>query len=157
PFVMLLLDIWPLQRIENAGWRAFVSKPFFKLAFEKWQLFLLVAGSCVVTFFAQKSGGAGVSMEHLPFAARLSTATTAYFDYVVKAFWPVRLAVLYPLAHEQPTWRLALAVVFLVFISIVAFVTMKRWPFFLVGWLWFLGTLVPVIGFVQVGAQAMAD
>ncbi len=157
PFVMLLLDVWPLQRVENAGWPTFLTKPFRKLVFEKWPLFLLVAASCVVTFFAQKTGGAVVGMEHLPFAARVANAITAYFDYVVKAFWPVHLAVLYPLPHEQPVWHLALAAVFLLIISFAAIATMKRWPFLLVGWLWFLGTLVPVIGLVQVGSQAMAD
>ena len=157
PFVMLLLDVWPLQRVENSGWRSFFTKPFGKLAFEKWPLFLLAAASCVVTFFAQKTGGAVVGMEHLPFGARVANAVTAYFDYVLKAFWPVHLAVFYPLSHEQSMGHLALAVVCLAVISIAAIAVMKRWPFLLVGWLWFLGTLVPVIGLVQVGSQAMAD
>jgi tetratricopeptide (TPR) repeat protein len=157
PFVMLLLDLWPLRRVENIGVRTFFTPQFGKLVLEKWLWFILVAASSVVTFFAQKAGGAVQSTEHFPLAARLANAVTAYFDYVLKACWPVRLAVFYPLAHEQSAWRLVIAAVFVLGLSFAAVMTIKRWPFFLVGWFWFLGTLVPVIGLVQVGNQAMAD
>jgi tetratricopeptide (TPR) repeat protein len=157
PFLMLLLDFWPLQRLENTGVRAFTSPQFRKLALEKWPWFVLAAASCVITFFAQKAGGAVRSTEYFPLTSRVTNATVAYFDYVLKAFWPVRLAVIYPLVHEQPLWRLVIAAVFLLGVSFATLLAIRRRPFFFVGWFWFLGTLVPVIGLVQVGNQAMAD
>ncbi|HEX4265816.1 MAG TPA: tetratricopeptide repeat protein [Verrucomicrobiae bacterium] len=157
PFVLLLLDFWPLRRVENIGVRTFFTPQFRKLVLEKWPWFVLAAASSVVTFFAQKAGGAIQSTEYFPLTGRVTNAVTAYFEYVSKACWPAHLAVFYPLAHEQPAWRLAVAVAFILGVSLAAVVTIRRLPFFLVGWLWFLGTLVPVIGLVQVGNQAMAD
>jgi len=151
PCVMLLLDFWPMRRMENKGFSA-----FGKLALEKWPWFALSALSSVITFFAQKAGGAVLSMEHLPLSSRIENAIHGYFAYILKMFWPVRLSVFYPFPPD-PSSGLALACAVLIIISTVAFITVKRWPFLLVGWLWFLGTLVPVIGLVQVGAQAMAD
>ncbi|HEY2082778.1 MAG TPA: tetratricopeptide repeat protein, partial [Verrucomicrobiae bacterium] len=157
PFLMLLLDFWPLQRVENTGLRAFISPQFRKLALEKWSWFVLAVISCVITFFAQKAGGAVRSTEYFSVTGRVINATIAYFDYVLKAFWPVRLAVFYPLVHEQPVGRLVIAAAFLLGVSFAALLAIRRRPFFFVGWFWFLGTLVPVIGLVQVGNQAMAD
>jgi protein O-mannosyl-transferase len=157
PFVLLLLDFWPLRRVENLGARTFFSPQFGKLVWEKWPWFALAAVSSVVTFFAQKAGGAVQSTEYFPLTGRVTNAVTAYFEYVLKACWPVHLAVFYPLAHEQPAWRVAVAAAFILGVTLAAVMTIKRSPFFLVGWLWFLGTLVPVIGLVQVGNQAMAD
>ena len=157
PFVMLLLDVWPLQRIENIGIKTFLKPGFGKLVLEKWLWFILVAASCVATFFAQKAGGAVQSTEHFPLTGRVANAVTAYFEYVLKACWPVHLAVFYPLKLEQPIWQVALAAVFVLGVSIAAVMTIKQRPYFSVGWFWFLGTLVPVIGLVQVGNQAMAD
>jgi len=157
PFVMLLLDFWPLQRVENSGWRTFITPQFGRLMREKWPWFLLAAASSVITFLAQKTGGAVLSTEHFPLGWRVTNAITSYFDYVLKAFRPVNLAVFYPLQHNQPVWLLLVALGFLAAVSTVSAVTIKHWPFLLVGWLWFLGTLVPVIGLVQVGNQAMAD
>ena len=154
PFLMLLLDFWPLQRFENANSPG--GPQFRKVAIEKSPWFALAAASCVVTFFAQKTGGAMLSMEHLPLSARVENAVTAYFDYILKTFWPSRMAVFYPLPHD-PSSGLWLAAGILITISVIAVLTINRWPFLLVGWLWFLGTLVPVIGLVQVGTQAMAD
>jgi tetratricopeptide (TPR) repeat protein len=157
PFVLLLLDFWPLRRVENIGPRTFVSAPFGRLMIEKWPWFVFAAGSSAITFFAQKSGGAVLSMKYFPFAWRLENAAIAYFDYILKALWPVHLAVFYPLPHELPVWKWASAAGFLIAVSLAVILKAKRWPFLLVGWLWFLGTLVPVIGIVQVGSQAMAD
>ena len=157
PFVMLLLDFWPLQRMENAGWRSFLPPQFRKLVWEKWPAFALAAASSVITFFAQKTGGAVQSMEHFPLSWRVTNAIISYFDYIAKACWPVDLAVFYPVQHNQPPWLLLIALAFLIATSIVAARTIKHWPFVAVGWFWFLGTLVPVIGLVQVGGQAMAD
>lgn len=157
PFVMLLLDIWPLQRVANSGWRTCLAPQFGRLALEKWPWFVLSVVSSVVTFFAQKTGGAVASIEYFPFSWRVTNAVISYSEYVWKACWPVHLAVFYPLAHEQPIGLLLGAIGFLLVTSAAAVMTIKRWPFLLVGWLWFLGTLVPVIGLVQVGGQAMAD
>lgn len=156
PFVMLLLDYWPLQRVPNIGWRSFALPQFVKLIREKKWWFTLTAASCVVTFFAQKSGGAIMSSDHFPFGLRIANAINSYVDYIVKALHPVNLAVFYPL-RAQPLWHLLAAAVALLMISISAILSARRFPFFLVGWLWFLGTLVPVIGFIQVGGQGMAD
>ena len=156
PFVLLLLDFWPMQRVENAGWRTFFTARFGRLVWEKRLWFVLAAASSAITFYAQKIGGAVQSMEYFPFSLRVANTISSYFGYVIKACWPVRLAVFYPLEPIQPGWLLV-ATIFLAVVSLAALATVKRWPFFLVGWLWFLGTLVPVIGLVQVGTQAMAD
>lgn len=157
PFVMLLLDFWPLQRVENIGWRTFFKASFGKLALEKWPWFALSLASSVITFIAQKSGGAVASVEGLPFSIRLANAIVAYLDYIIKTLWPFHLTVFYPLAHTQPANWVILAAVFLAVIPIGAVMSLRRRPYFFVGWFWFLGTLVPVIGLVQVGSQAMAD
>jgi tetratricopeptide (TPR) repeat protein len=157
PFVLLLLDFWPVRRVENNGWRTFFSPQFFKLAWEKKWWFALAAASCVVTFFAQKAGGAVVSTTQYPVLMRIGNPLHSYFLYIMKACWPVRLAVFYPLDYRPSFAPWLLSAVFLVIVSVAAVKTAKRWPFFLMGWLWFLGTLVPAVGFVQVGKQALAD
>ena len=166
PCVLLLLDFWPLRRIQ--GWSQLSAQHlsatalpvlqarFSRLALEKLPLFALSAASGVVTIFAQRTYGA-MHLD-LPLAERLENAIYAYAMYVLKAFCPVRLAVFYP--HPRATlavWQLGLATVFL--FSMSAFVWWQRGarPYLIIGWLWFLGTLVPVIGLVQVGEQAMAD
>jgi tetratricopeptide (TPR) repeat protein len=153
PFVMLLLDYWPLRRIPNFEFR--ISNAF-RLVFEKWPFFVLVAASCIVTVFAQYSGGSVVPLELVPLRYRLANAVTSYLDYFLKMFWPVNLAVLYPTAPLLRTQFFA-ATVFLIVVSCYVWKTRRMRPYLLVGWLWFLGTLVPVIGLVQVGNQAMAD
>jgi len=157
PFLLLLLDVWPMQRVENAGWRTMASPQFGKLALEKWPWFALTAASCVITFAAQKAGGAVVSAEHFPFPWRVANAVISYFVYVLKACCPIHLAVFYPLPREVHGAVLLASAAFLVAASVVAMITLRRWPFMLVGWLWFVGTLIPVIGLVQVGNQALAD
>src|SRR6185437_12408045 len=157
PFLMLLLDFWPLQRVENTGWQTFFTKPFGRLALEKWPFFVLAAASSVVTFLAQKAGGAVVTTEHFPVLMRLGNPIRAYFLYILKACWPVHLAVFYPLDYQQSLgWTLVL-VVLLAVLCIAAVMAARRFPYVFVGWLWFLGMLVPVIGLVQVGKQALAD
>jgi len=155
PFVLLLLDYWPLSRIAHVGWRTLGTRQAGRLVLEKWPWFALAAALSVVTFFVQKGAGAVLGIEHFPFSWRLANAVTSYFDYILKAFWPVHLTVFYPLAHGQAAGQLILALGFLCIVSL-AVVTVGRPPL-LVGWLWYLGTLVPVIGLVQVGGQAMAD
>ena len=162
PFLLLLLDYWPLRRVEGcklkvAGSAAARPATFnLQLVTEKWPFLALSAASCVVTFLAQHHGGAVASLEHVPVSYRLENVPVAYVSYLFKLFWPARLAVFYPLPDNIAPLTVT-AIVVLVIISAAAWFGRKRGPYGLVGWLWFLGTLVPVIGLVQVGGAAMAD
>jgi tetratricopeptide (TPR) repeat protein len=161
PFVLLLWDYWPLARVADSG----VSAPekgiptfsFWWLALEKLPLLLLSAASSVVTVKAQKAGDAIGSVVQYPIYVRLENAVVAYARYIEKAFWPARLTPIYPYhVNSFRMWQVAGAAVLLVAITwLVAAAKQRRYLF--VGWLWFLGTLVPMIGLVQVGTQAMAD
>jgi tetratricopeptide (TPR) repeat protein len=155
PCVMLLLDFWPLQRMENSGWRTFSTRQFGALVKEKWPWFACAAFSCVITLFAQTSVIA--SAEAFPLKWRLFNAVDSYFWYIEKTFWPTKLAIFYPLTPALVVGSFIVALFCLVIITVAAATTVKRWPFLLVGWAWFIGTLVPVIGIVQVGSQATAD
>jgi protein O-mannosyl-transferase len=151
PFVLLLLDWWPLQRLEP-------GRTFLQLVTEKAPFFALAIGSCVATVIAQGRGGAISSVEVLPLGARAANALVSYAQYLHQTGWPRDLAVLYP--HPiggVPVVHVLVALGVLAAISLLAFVGRRSRPSFLVGWLWFLGTLVPVIGLVQVGLQARAD
>jgi protein O-mannosyl-transferase len=154
PFVMLLLDFWPLKRVTGDQWQV---AGVLRLAFEKRPFFLLAAVSCIVTVFAQHSGGAVVPLALVPLRYRLVNAVTAYLDYFLKMLWPANLAVLYPLPAHLLRTQFFAATVFLIVISCWVWKTRRTRPYLLVGWLWFLGTLVPVIGLVQVGGAALAD
>jgi tetratricopeptide (TPR) repeat protein len=147
PFVMLLLDYWPLQRFP----------PFWRLVLEKWPFFVLVAVSCVITFLVQHHGGMVVPLEEIPLHYRLGNVPLAYMRYLLKMLWPVHLAIFYPLPKTISPLAVVAAVAVLLAISAAAWLGRKRSSYGLVGWLWFLGTLVPVIGLVQVGHAAMAD
>jgi hypothetical protein len=128
------------------------------LLVEKIPLFLLAAGSCVMTLYAQTAGGAVRSLAEVPLASRLANAAVAYNAYLGKTVWPHRLAVLYPrLPLSWSDWRVLGASALLVGITVVALQSRKRRPYLTVGWLWYVGTLVPVIGLVPVGDQAFAD
>lgn len=163
PFVMLLLDYWPLRRFElptlnsdpsRAGFRFSTT---WRLVAEKLPFFALAALTSVVTFVVQKGGGALAAGENLPLGARSGNALISYWRYLGKLFWPMDLAVFYP---HPGTWPLAkglLAGVSILGISVFLMVQRRRYPFLLIGWLWFLGMLVPVIGLVQMGEQAMGD
>lgn len=155
PCLMLLLDFWPLQRVENSGWRTFINRQFVQLVKEKWPFFALVFAFSVVTLFAQTA--ATVNAETFPVKWRLLNAVDSYFWYLTKTFWPAKLAFFYPLIHTIPVGTFVAAAICLTVITVAVVLTMKRWPFLFVGWAWFLGTLIPVIGLVQVGSQATAD
>ena len=163
PLVMLLLDYWPLKRIENYQLKvaaATGSKPStfnFQLEtiLEKWPFFLLVAASCVVTVIAQQKTVS--SLVNVPLGFRLENALTAYAGYLWKMVWPLHLAIFYPLRAPIAWQPVAESAVILAGISVIVWRERKSSPWLLVGWLWFLVTLVPVIGLVQVGAQSMAD
>jgi tetratricopeptide (TPR) repeat protein len=154
PFVLLLLDYWPLGRVKAPGSRS--GRPMLQLVLEKIPLIMLSAVSSVVTFLAQR--GAIGWTEELPVSERVSNAFVAYVIYIRQMFWPTGLAVFYPHPENRlPMWELSFAVVVLVGITAAAFVLRKKAPYFVTGWLWYLGMLVPVIGLLQVGWQGHAD
>ncbi len=158
PFVLLLLDYWPLGRTR---WTPSVvgnnaPLPFGKLVREKAPFFVLAAVSCGVTIWAQHSGGAISSVEGLPLAPRMANAVVSYVRYIEKTAWPIDLAAFYPYWAWSPT-IVILAGAILVAVSGLVIRRARRDPHLAVGWLWFLGTLAPVIGLVQVGLQSMAD
>jgi Flp pilus assembly protein TadD len=158
PFVMLLLDYWPLRRLSQSICR----KNFFvwiaPLLREKLPLFAIVAASCVITFFAQSHEGAVRTFTDVPIALRLSNAVVSYAKYLLLTFWPHDLAVYYPFTPIGiPAWQIIGATYLLIGITAFCLFQRKIRPYLIVGWLWFLGTLVPVIGLVEVGGQTMAD
>ena len=158
PFVLLLWDYWPLQRLAPGGRNQHAAaKSFSGLLLEKIPLFLLSAASALITMKAQSSGGATRAMMEHPFSVRLANAIIAYVRYLGNALWPARLAPIYPYPVEPPKpWQVAVASLLL--LSVTALVlALRRHRYLPVGWFWFLGTLVPMIGLVQVGTQAMAD
>ena len=154
PFVLLLLDFWPLGRFHPSSLTPRPSLPWRLLA-EKAPFFLLAAASSVVTFIAQRKGGA-VSTS-LSFGARLANAVISYVRYIGKMLWPRDLSILYPHPGHWPAWEVAASLVILVAICVAVVLLSRRRPYLPMGWLWFCGTLVPVIGLVQVGIQSMAD
>ena len=160
PFVLLLLDYWPLGRLEwkpADGIKRF-AKASLPLIREKIPLFCLVAASMIVTYIAQSRGGAVQGFINAPLSWRVSNAVVAYTKYLLLTFWPSGLGVYYPFSSEGvPAWQVAGALVLLAAITATAMREASRRPYLITGWLWFLGTLVPVIGLVQVGGQAMAD
>ena len=164
PFVLLLLDYWPLGRLErNPAGEDPAQTPIFRwatvrpLLVEKIPLFALAAFSCVVTYFVQHHGGMMRGMEILSLGTRLANALVSYAAYMGKMLWPVNLAVLYPHPGWWPAWKVLFALVLLAAITAAVMKGARRRPYLPVGWLWYVGTLIPVIGIVQVGSQAMAD
>jgi len=165
PFVLLLMDYWPLYRTslnthndwhsETPQFEAVKVRPAF-LIWEKIPLFALSAVSALLTINAAKSSGLIMSLNILPFSHRLENAILSYVLYLKKLFWPVDLAVFYPLL-DVPLHQVLLAGILLIFITVVSLMYYKRCPYLIVGWFWFLGALFPVIGIVQAGAQSMAD
>jgi Flp pilus assembly protein TadD len=160
PLVMLLLDYWPLGRVNGqparrslggSGWPVVRG-----LVVEKIPLFALVAASAVMTLIAQSRGGAVRTLGHEAITLRLSNALVSYAKYLLLTFWPNDLAVYYPFAGI-PAWQIIGAAFLLIGITVFCVSQRRIRPYLMVGWLWFLGTLVPVIGIVQVGGQIMAD
>ena len=152
PFVLLLLDFWPLQRFELDS--SSLRKQTH-LLFEKLPLFALSLASCVITLFAQRP--AMKTIDAIPFRERASNALFSYVMYLWKALWPAHLSVFYaPQGHRLSAWQPVLCALFLVAVTAV-FLKLSTRKYLIVGWLWFLGTLVPMIGLIQVGEQGMAD
>ena len=163
PFVLLLLDFWPLRRVTSDQWRVTILRipvpqlsSLNHLLLEKLPFFALSAVSCVVTYLAQQYGEAVVSTTIMPLGDRLQNAIVSYWLYVDKMLWPAPLAVFYPYSPIRLD-STATAIFVLFMISMMAFLSPRKRPYLTFGWLWYLGMLVPVIGLVQVGAQAMAD
>jgi tetratricopeptide (TPR) repeat protein len=169
PFVLLLLDYWPLNRVRNAecGVRnagqvasqapRTTLRALLGLIPEKVPFLLLGAASCVITFLVQRKGGAVLDVGNFPLPARIANALMSYVRYLGKMVWPEGLAALYVRKAPWPAWELGLAAVFLIAVTVAAYRFSRRSPYLPVGWFWYLGTLVPVIGLVQVGMQSLAD
>jgi cytochrome c-type biogenesis protein CcmH/NrfG len=176
PAILLLLDYWPLGRWGGAGskeqgarskgqnnnrqekasgFQPVSVSAFYRLIVEKVPLFVLSLGSAIATLIAQRGGI--LEMAHLPFTWRLANAASVYLVYIWQMFWPINLAAIYPHPGQLPFWESAGASALAVFLTALAFVSRKRSPYFLTGWLWYLIMLLPVIGLIQVGSQAHAD
>jgi Tfp pilus assembly protein PilF len=154
PFVLLLLDYWPLQRFTIHSSRITIRR----LVWEKLPLFALTIAVSVATFLFQGLANAVMPETKFTISERIGNALVSYVRYLGKMIWPEHLAVFYPLPHPAwPVWQVIGSVALLTLITLAAVWQAQRRPFLIVGWLWFMGTLVPVIGLVQVGIQAMAD
>jgi len=166
PFVFLLLDFWPLKRCQ---WRterlregeeesAPIGGDIFRLIWEKVPFFILVIISSILTFMAESSTGAVKSLETFSFKVRVANAFVSYVSYVVKAVWPRNLSAFYPHpGNTLPAWQPIGAAFLIIGVSFLAIRKLRQYPYIAVGLFWYLGTLIPVIGFVQIGKQAMAD
>ena len=153
PIVLLLLDYWPIKRFQDSEGRGQRS---VKLIVEKIPLFALSIGSMVATFWAQNF--ALGSTEFLPLKWRITNALFSYFEYVRQMFWPIDLIPFYVHPENRlATWRLAIAILFLIGVTAIALLRRRENPYLIVGWLWYLVMLIPVIGIVQVGLQGHAD
>ncbi len=158
PFVLLLLDYWPLRRLEaGAGSSPLATRFAWPLLREKLPFFALSVLSSVVTYTAQHSSGVVRSLEIIPLHIRLANAFVSYASYLGKTIWPGNLAIFYPYPDSWPATFVTVAGLLTAGLTIAAAWFARRKPYMTVGWFWYLGTLVPVIGLVQVGAQAMAD
>jgi protein O-mannosyl-transferase len=190
PFVLLLLDYWPLGRCKKAlipverpietTERAKKEKPKKRkadsmknnmisipltnysqiirtLLLEKVPFIFLTFISSLLTLWGQNKFGVVISMENINYPTRVANAIISYGSYLGKTFLPVDLAIHYPYAHSFPFWQFLVSCFILIGITIVVIYTIKKMPFLFVGWFWYLGTLIPVIGLVQVASQAMAD
>jgi tetratricopeptide (TPR) repeat protein len=166
PIVLLLLDYWPLGRMhfsaniesrDEASPRfAASTQPVWRLCLEKVPLLLLSAGSAIVTMLAQRAGGAVLTSAERSPLLRLENVIVCYVLNIKKVFWPSHLAALYPYPHTLPAWQVAASALFLVAVT-CAVLKYREHRYLVVGWFWYLGTMVPMIGLIQVGNQAMAD
>ena len=153
PFLLLLLDVWPLKRWQpGAGWRSAMA-----LVVEKLPLMLMSAAASLITLYAQRRAGAVQSLEDFPLALRLAKVPVSYAHYLISTVWPSNLAVLYPYPESIPLWQSVGSALLLVAVTVAVIRLLRSRPYLFVGWFWFLGMLLPVIGLVQAGAQPYAD
>ena len=175
PFVLLLLDYWPLKRFNSSALTgtssvsvsfdsdrlpessASFQKSTMILIGEKTPFFLIAIASAVITIIAQNNSGSIASLDRFPLGLRLANALLSYVFYLLKMIWPQQLSIYYPFPPEIPLWQSIASANILILISCLVLKYRSRFPYLLVGWLWYLGTLIPVIGIVQVGSQSMAD
>jgi protein O-mannosyl-transferase len=160
PCVLLLLDFWPLRRVnlqpQSEKGRDIGQRSFSYLLLEKTPLLALIVSSGIITLIAQGTTKAIMPLKVLPLSWRLVNAVRGYSLYLVKAIYPVGLAAFYPITALQ-LWQFLASISLLSAVSIWVWRERKQYPYLIVGWLWYLGTLVPVIGLVQVGSQSIAD
>jgi tetratricopeptide (TPR) repeat protein len=167
PCVMLLLDYWPLGRLRFAEMNidgepdsrrsALTTRRLIPVVVEKLPFFALSMTMSIVTFFTFKEGKAVAPLEAIPIGTRVLSAAISYIGYMRKLIWPSDLAPIYPRNLDWPVWEMAVAPVLLAVITALAIWKRDRRPYALAGWAWYLGTLLPVIGLVQIGSHAMAD
>jgi tetratricopeptide (TPR) repeat protein len=165
PFVMLLLDYWPLGRGKRGEERDEKAEsfgtthhsPLTSLILEKLPFFIVSIVFCVVTFLVQKHSGAVLSLAKIPLGMRIENMFVSYARYLEKLLWPADLAVVYPYPAEWPLGWVIFSAILVVGLCVAGWWLGRRWPFIRTGWFWFFGTLIPVIGLVQVGNQSMAD
>jgi len=160
PVVMLLMDFWPFNRFMDRGQvtgDAIMPGKIVTLVKEKLPFFACALFSGAMTIYAQHMGGATRSFEEVPFMLRISNSLVAYIKYILKTLWPQDLAILYPMPSSLPIWQVCGALVFLLLATVITIKVRHRHPYLTVGWFWFIITLLPVIGLVQVGVQSMAD
>lgn len=156
PFVLVLLDYWPLGRFVRRPSRG--KSVVLFLILEKIPLFLLAVSSGAATYMGAESAGAVLTSNTLPIDFRIGNAVLSYVSYIGKMIWPSRLAYFYPLPVDGLSlWQVTISLLLLISITILSLLAARRLPFLIVGWLWYLGTLLPVVGFIQVGLQSMAD
>ncbi len=157
PFALLLLDYWPLNRVDLTAPLAVTARNTARLAAEKIPLFLITLLSCVSTVVMQMRGHNIDIAGRISFAGRCANAMIVYVLYLAKAVWPSGLAVFYPFPDSRPVWQVAGAVLTLTAITALCLRHARRHPYLIVGWCWYLGTMVPVIGFVGIGDFSRAD
>ena len=159
PFAMLLLDYWPLGRMQavNVSLNPLRPATVRKLIWEKTPFFVVVSIAGVATFLTQQTGGAVKSLDSVPFGVRMANMLVSYVSYIGKMFWPGQLSFLYPHPGALPVWQWAGALLILGVVTWLVFRVRTVRPYLAVGWLWYLGTLFPVIGLVVIGPHVMAD
>ncbi len=160
PFVLLLLDYWPLGRFAAPQAAAIAERRriLYRIIIEKIPFFALAAVSSVITFLVQKGSGAVTDINTLSLQSRVANAFLSYAKYIDKMFWPQDLAVFYPfVARTIQSWQVVLCALLMIVVSVLAIRFGRKQKYLFVGWFWFVGTLIPVIGLVQSGAQSYAD
>jgi len=161
PFVLLLLDYWPLRRLRFEGLTraktAYSNSPLAKIVLEKVPLIILAFGVSLLTLIKQQAHGAVSSTESFPIFLRISNALVSYIKYMAKMVLPHNLTAVYPYPASIPLWQIVGSCLLMVLLTFLIIKQSAKHPYLTIGWLWFLGTLIPVIGIIKIGSHAMAD